>query len=295
MKIKSVGYYMKQGFQSINRNKMMSIASISTVMASMLILGIFFIAMVNVNFLVKSVEEGVEIKVFLKDDITDDQKSSIESSMKNAQGVTDVVFESKQQALENFRKQLGENGSLVDGIDAEKVMPCSYIIKMEGPQYVDGVVQTLRSMEGIDKINDARPIMDKLMKITNFIKTLGLALMGILLVVSVFLISNTIKLTVIARKKEIGIMKYIGATDWFIRWPFIVEGVLLGVLGAIISGLILGYGYFVSVDAMAKNMALVKLVEPWDIVPYMSALFLALGVLIGSIGSALSLRKFLRV
>lgn len=295
MKIRSFGYYFKQGLKSIARNKMMSIASVSTVMASLLILGIFFITMANVNYMVENVEAGVEIKVFLKDDITNNQKSEIETTLKNSEGVTDVSFETKQQALENFKKQLGDNGDLVAGIEAEKVMPNSYIVKMEGPQYVDGVVEKLNNMEGIDKINDARPLMEKLMRITGFVKTLGITLMTVLLIVSVFLISNTIKLTMIARKREIGIMKYIGATDWFIRWPFVIEGVLLGIMGAVISGIVLGYGYMVAVDAVAKNLVIIKLVEPMDIVPYMAALFIALGVVIGSVGSMVSMRKFLHV
>lgn len=295
MKLRSFSYYIKQGFLSIKRNKMMSIASVSTVMASLLILGIFFITMTNVNYLVKNVESDVEIKVFLKDDVTNDQKSEIETSMKNAKGVTDVEFETKAQALENFKKQLGDNGSLVDGVDPEKVMPCSYIIRLEGPEYADEVVKTLKTMDGIDKINDARPILDKLIKVTQFIKSLGLVLMLILLVVSIFLISNTIKLTVIARRKEIGIMKYIGATDWFIRWPFIIEGVLLGLCGALLSGAILSYGYAAAVNALTKNMIFTQLVDPWDIIPYLCILFAVLGVVIGSVGSSFSIRKFLHV
>lgn len=295
MKIRTSGYYIREGLKSIVRNKMMSIASISTVMASLLIFGIFFITMANVNFMVKNVEKSVEIKVFLKEDITNNQMNKIETSMKTAQGVADVRYESKQQALENFKKQLGDNSDLVSDIDPEKVMPRSYIIKMEGPQYVEVVVNELKSLDGIDKINDARPIMDKLMQITGFIRTLGIGLMVTLLIVAVFLISNTIKLTVIARKKEIGIMKYIGATDWFIRWPFMVEGILLGLLGSVLSGAILSYGYIVAVDVVAKNLMIVQLVDPIDIIPYMGAIFIATGLFLGSFASMVSMRKFLRV
>ncbi|KPU43411.1 cell division protein FtsX [Oxobacter pfennigii] len=295
MKINTVKYYFKEGIQSIMRNKMMSIASISTVMASLLIFGVFFITLYNVNSVVKDVEGSVEIKVFLKDDITDEQKSDIESRLKLSEGVKEVEFESKRQALENFKEQLGEKADLVADIDPEEVMPNSYIIKMYGPQYVDGVVETLNSMSGIDKINDARSIMDRLIQITSFIKVLGLSLMGILLIVAVFLISNTIKLTVMARRREIGIMKYIGATDWFIRWPFIIEGVFLGTFGALFSAIILGYGYFVAVDATISRFAIIQLVDPFEIVPYLAVMFISVGVVLGSIGSIISLRRFLKV
>jgi Cell division protein len=294
MRISTFGYFFGEGFKSVNRNRMMSLASVSTVMASLLILGIFFITMSNVNYMVKNVESGVEIKVFLKNDATNDQKSAIETEMKKAEGVTDVSFESKQEAMENFKKQLGDNGDLVAGVDPEKVMPNSYIIKMEGPKYVDNVVQKLKTMDGIDEIKDGRQFLDKLMNITNFIKTLGITLMVILLVVAVFLISNTIKLTVMARRREIGIMKYIGATNWFIRWPFVVEGVLLGLLGALVSGAIVGYGYTIAVDALTKNL-IVGLLSPIDVIPTMLAMFGVIGVGLGFLGSTLSMRKFLNV
>lgn len=295
MKIRTARYYVRQGFSSVGRNKMMSLASVSTVMASLLLLGIYFIVMININSMMKNVESGVEIKVFLKNDITNAQMSTIESEIKKSAGVTVVTYESKQQAMENFKKQLGDNADLVNDIDADKVMPSSYIVKMEGPQYVDGIVQTLNTLQGIDKINDARPFMDKLMEVTSFVRTIGISLMAILLIVSIFLISNTIKLTVMSRRREIGIMKYIGATDWFIRWPFVIEGMFLGLLGAIVAGCILGYGYVVASDAVVNQLILFKLVEPVDILPYMSAMFVVVGIIIGSLGSILSMRKFLHV
>jgi len=295
MKISTFGYHIKQGFHNISRNKMMSIASVSTVMASLLIFGIFFITVVNVNFLMDKVESSVEIKVFLKDDISSGQMHIIESQVEKSPGVTEVIYESKEQALANFKEQLGDKGDLVAGINAEEVMPSSYIVKFQGPEYVGGVVDMLKTMEGIDKINDARSVLDKLMAISDFIRNLGLGLMAVLLFVSVFLISNTIKLTLLARRREIGIMKYIGATNWFIRWPFVIEGIVLGLLGALLSCGLLGYGYILASDAVTKNLIIVNIVEPMDILPYMGAIFLGVGFLIGSIGSAMSMRKFLKV
>lgn len=294
MKIKTLGYHVGQSLKSIRRNKMMSLASVGTVMATLLILGIYFIVMMNINSMVKGVEAGVEIKVFLADDITNNQMSAIETEAKSLPGVTGVTYESKEQAMENFKEQLGENAGLVEDIDPEKVMPSSYIIKMEGPQYVENVVQNLKSMAGVDVIRDAQPIMNKLMEITGFVRTLGISLMIILLIVSIFLISNTIKMAVMSRKREIGIMKYIGATDWFIRWPFVIEGMILGLIGAIVAGILLGYGYIVACDEVSKSMIFV-LMEPVDIVPYMLAMFGVVGIVIGSLGSMLSMRKFLHV
>lgn len=295
MKIRTCGYHITEGIKSIYRNRMMSIASISTVMASLLILGVFYITMSNVNYMMKKVGSEVEIKVFLKNNITVEQKSKIEAQAKTSGGVTSVIFESKEQALENFKNQLGDNKDLVEGIDPNKVMPESYIIKLKGPEYVDGVVQNIKALQGVDEIKDGRQFVDKLIKITNFIKTIGIVLMLILLFVAVFLISNTIKLTVIARRREISIMKYIGATNWFIRWPFVIEGVFLGLLGALISGAVVGYGYNLAVEAVAKNFVIVNLMNPADIIPYMVLMFIVVGVGLGFAGSAVSMRKFLNV
>ena len=295
MKIKTFRYYSNQAFKNIVRNKMMSVACISTVMASLLILGVFLITMINVNYIMKNVESTVQIKVFLLSNITNEQMSMIESEMKQVEGVRDISFESKQQALEKFKIQLGEKSDLVAGVDAEKVMPKSYIISMDGPQFVNGVVLKLKSMQGIDEIKDGRQFVDKLMEITSFIRTLGIGLMLILLVVAVFLISNTIKLTVMARKREIGIMKYIGATNWFIRWPFIIEGILLGLFGALVCVGLLSYGYVLACDAVARNLVGASLVDPLDIIPYLAAIFVVLGIGIGSMGSFISMRKFLNV
>jgi cell division transport system permease protein len=295
MKIKTVGYHFNQSLKSVARNRMMSIASITTVMATLLVLGVFYVTMSNANFAMKNVGSTVEIKVFLKDNLDNNQMKVIEKTAKGSAGVTDVVYETKEEALENFKKQLGENAEVVEGIDANKVMPASYIIKMDGPQYVDGVVEKLKGMEGIDKINDARPVMELLIKITNFVKTVGLALMIVLFIVSIFLISNTIKLTVSARKNEIGIMKYIGATNWFIRWPFVIEGILLGIIGAVISGIIVSYGYGAVSQMLIKDLKIIKLIKPGDIVPGMIAMFVCLGAALGSIGSIISMRKFLNV
>lgn len=295
MKIKTALYYIKQGTNSISRNKMMSIASISTVMASLFILGVFFIGIMNVNYFVENIEKSVQIQVFLKDEINDSQKNTIESTIKGCVGVNEVDFESKQQAFEKFKEELGDRGDLVEGIDADKVMPVSFIVKLEGPQYVEGVVQSIKDLEGIDKINDVKSLMDMLIKLSNFIKTLGLIIMIVLIAVSIFLISNTIKLTVVSRKREINIMKYIGATDWFIKWPFIIEGIFLGLIGSLLSFILLCYGYIAVSDYILKEFIIIKPIDIIEIAPYMGIMFIGIGLIIGALGSAISIRKFLHV
>lgn len=295
MKISMGVYHLKQGIKSIFRNKMMSIASISTVMASLLILGIFYLTVTNVNYMVRGVEASVQVKAFLKDNITEEQKGLIDTEISKISGVTKVEFESKEQALKNFKSQLGDNSSLVDGVDPNKVMPESYIISLDNPRVVDSVVNKLKTMQGVDEIKDGRTYVDKLIKITDFIKNLSLGLMIILLVVSVFLISNTIKLTVMARRREIGIMKYIGATNWFIRWPFVIEGMLLGIIGSAISGALISYGYSLAFESAGKKLIIVNLIAPGKVIPQMEAMFIVIGVLLGFIGSTASMRKFLNV
>ncbi|HSN57882.1 MAG TPA: permease-like cell division protein FtsX, partial [Clostridiaceae bacterium] len=244
MKISTQKYFFKDALNSLKRNITVSTASIATVAATLFILGIFMLTLLNVNQGIVSVESQVEVKIFLKDDITAPQKTELETKVKGVAGVTAVTFESKEQALANFKEQLGDqNQSLVDGLEKDNPMPSSYIVKVNEPNTISAVVEAVKGQAYVLSIKDGREIVNKIISITNTIKWVGSAIFLILIGVSLFLIGNTIKIIVYSRRREIGIMKYIGATDWFIRWPFVIEGIILGVSGALIADGILFYAY----------------------------------------------------
>ena len=295
MKIRTFGYYIKEGLKSIVKNRVMSIASISTVAAALFILGIFMILVANVNSLIGDVENTIEIKAFLEDNVTTIQRNQIEKDIKAISGVKDVRYESKEEALEKVKNRLGNNQELTKGFEAENPFPAAYIIKVDNPEVVKSVSSQISKIGGIYEVKDGQQYIDKIISITRLVKVSSLVLMIILGTISIFLISNTIKLAVYARKREINIMKYIGATDWFIRWPFLIEGVLLGIFGAMISIVVLYFGYRYVNNAVSAELWVFTLVPPSQIISSLVWQFTLIGMVIGGLGSSISLRKFLSV
>lgn len=295
MKIKTFKYFFKEGILSIKKNRIMSVASVSTVAAALFIFGVFMLLVVNVNKIVSTVESEIEITVFLNQDVTTIKKQQIEKDIKAIAGVKEVQFESQEDALKKFKEDLGDKADLANGLEIENPLPASFIIKVNKPQDVSVVSGKLKGHAGIEKINDGQAMVDTIINVTRFVKITSILLMVILGVISISLISNTIKLTVFARKREIGIMKYIGATDWFIRWPFIIEGMLMGLLGSVISILILGFGYGYGANVVSESQMIFSLVPSNEIIFTLGWQFSIIGVLIGGIGSLLSIRKFLVV
>lgn len=293
MKIRTVSYYLKESLKSIRRNRVMSFASVTTVAAALFIFGIFMIIITNVNSIVDTVESKVEIKAFLKDDVTTLKAQKIEKEIKEISGVKSVTFESKEEALKKVSQELGQNKDLVEGLEEDNPFPASFVIKVNKPSDVSYVSKELSKIEEFEKINDAQEVVNQIIKITNFIKVLSLVLMIILGIIAVSLISNTIKLTVYARKREIGIMKYIGATDWFVRWPFILEGIFLGLLGALIALGLLAAGYSYGLNKITSNLLFFSFVPLNKIMDILFWKFSFVGMLIGGFGSLISIRKFL--
>ncbi len=296
MKISTIKYYIVDALRSLKRNKTVSIASVATVAATLFILGVFLLIVFNVNAGIEELGSKLEVKIYLKDELTISEKSAIENALNNVEGVSNIEFEDKSDALEKVKKQFGEESkALVEGFEKENPFPNAYIVRVEKPEVVNNVVKAAEGLTGIEKIKDVREIVDKIIKITNTLKIIGLALFAILISVSLFLIGNTIKLTVYSRKKEIGIMKYVGATDWFIRWPFIIEGMLLGISGAIISTGVLYYVYRMVFHKFANALLGFTLMNPHFILSTTLWQFILGGLFIGAIGSIMSIRKFLIV
>lgn len=297
MKINTFKYYIMDALKSLKRNKTVSLASVATVAATLFILGVFLLIVFNVNAGVKVIGSKLEVKIYLKEDLTISEKSTIERILNDVQGVSDINFETKEDALEKVKKQFGEDSKeLVKGFEKKNPFPNAYVVSVERPEVVSEVVKAAEGLSGIEKIKDVREIVDKIIQITDTLKIIGLGLFLILISVSLFLIGNTIKLTVYSRKKEIGIMKYVGATDWFIRWPFIIEGMMLGISGAIVSTVALYYIYKMIFNKFAN--ALIEflgftLINPQFILSTILWQFMLGGLIIGAIGSVISIRKFL--
>ena len=296
MKISTIKYFVVDSLRGLKRHKTLSIASAATVAATLFILGVFVLSMMNVQQLIKQVESKVEVRVVLKDNINIKQEKDLKQKVNEISDVEKITYETKNDALDKFKEQLGEeNESLVEGLKKENPLPNSLIIKVKQPEAVSQVVKKIKGNSGIEEIKDGREIVDKITQVTGTLKWIGLALFLVFIGVSLFLIGNTIKITVYSRKREINIMKYIGATDWFIRWPFIFEGIIIGIIGSLLSVGILYWIYRIVFQKASVGLVFIKLLQPSYIISNVLWIFIIGGVIIGALGSILSIRKFLSV
>ena len=294
--LNSLVYNIKQGFLQIFRNRGMSLASIFSILAMLLILGMFFVITVNINLFTEVVKQDYDqIEVFLLDDTDKAQAEQIMTQIRTHEGVTDVQYRSKAEALEILKERWGESGYLLDSL-GKNPLPASILISVESLDNAGEVAAYAGTLDGIEDVQYYQETVEKLTKITNFLQIGALIIMAFLVVVSVVVVSNTVKLTVFARAKEIRIMKYVGATNWFIRGPFLAEGIIIGMLAALISTGLIALIYKELIAAIgAQVLALVSmpLISTQYMTGNMLIIFLALGMSIGACGSIVSMRKFL--
>ncbi|MFZ5351692.1 MAG: permease-like cell division protein FtsX [Bacillota bacterium] len=298
MRLRTTKYFIKEGLSNLRRNKIMSAASITSVIAALLVIGIFFIIVLNVDYAASALEAQVEMAIYLSDNLSESIISAMGEEIKGIDGVKEVVFISKAVALENMKQKLGENSYLLEGLEEDNPLPDSFVVTLMNPEKASSVALALSSMSNIEKVSYGKNELEKLLKATYVLRMTSVLIIVILLFISVFIISNTIKLTVFARRREIGIMKFVGATDWFVRAPFIVEGILLGIVGALTSTALLGLGYFYTISLIKKQMIgffALSLMPFKSIILSLIVLLVFIGIIIGALGSLLSVRRFIKV
>ncbi len=294
--MKSFFYTLKQAFVQVFRNKGMSLASIFAIMAMLLILSLFFILVINVNTAAQGIKQDYDsIEIFLLDETTEEDAALIVEDIKTKEGVGEVFYKSKEQALSDFKVRWGENGYLLDSL-TDNPLPNSIVIKISDLEYANTLAEHASTYEGIEDVKFYKDTVDKLLKFTDYVQLGAIIMMAILIIISVVVVSNTIKLTVVNRSREISIMKYVGATNWFIRGPFLAEGIIIGIIAASasvgISALI--YSRLVNLIGDQLFSMLSMPMVPVSFLAYNFAwIFLALGVSIGACGSIISMRKFL--
>lgn len=294
----SLIYNVKQGFTQILRNRGMSAASIFSILAMLFILGLFFVIVVNLNLFTEVVKQDYDqVEVYLKDEVSMERAEDLMAQIQKYEGVSSVAYRSEDDALEILKQRWGESGYLLDSL-GENPLPASILISVDSIESAGSVSEYAGSLDGIEDVQYFRETVEKLTKVTNFLQVGALVIMVFLIIVSVVVVSNTIKLTVFARSKEIKIMKYVGATNWFIRGPFMAEGIIIGILAAIVStGLVsLLYGKIVSgIGLQVIAITSCPLISVGYMASNMLIIFLALGISIGAWGSIISMRKFLDV
>ena len=292
---------VRDTMKSIERNNLMSAASVLSVIAALIILGIFLILTINVQEVTKDVESKLELKIFLQSEFTDTQKETIEQALEKSDLIESVSFESAEEALEKFTVSLEDYAPLLSGYNSENnPMPASFVVRVTDPDDMEDVQSLAMSFEGqgVEYVRYGQEYVEALVSFNKFTNTLSIVVLVVLSMISIFIIYNTIKLTVFARRREIGIMKYVGATNAYIRAPFILEGTLLGLIGAIVAFLIIRITYYYVLGLVGGNLFLpvdASLASPEAVMGQLIFFFLLYGGFIGAIGSVFAIRKFLDV
>ena len=291
-----IGYNIRQALQQIWRNKGMSTASVFAITAMLLILGLFFVITVNINLFTEMLKNNYnEVEVFLNDDVKKSDAEDIMKKIDAEQGVKSSAYRSKTEAMKIMKARWGENSYLLDSL-GDNPLPSSIVVTVDSMSTADNVIKMVKGRDGVEDVKYYQETVKKLTKITNFLKLAAMIIMVFLIIVSIVVVSNTIKLTVFARAKEIEIMKYIGATNWFIRGPFLIEGILIGVISSAVSAVATFFIYREIISLVGKQFMTI-MSSPLVPAGYLSVnlilIFLAIGVSIGACGSIVSMRKFL--
>lgn len=296
MKINTTKYFFVDAFKSLKRNRTLSVAAMITVFITFFIFGTFSLIGLNFNMAVEDVASKIEVKVFLDKDIKLVDQKEIEITLNEQAGVKEVVYESKDEAFLNFQESLKSTPGILEGYSLEKnPLQSSFIVKLEDPNKAVDIINAVSDMNGVDSVENQKDMIEKISSFVKVVRIVGIGLFIVFMAVSIFLITNTTKITVYSRRREIGIMKFVGATDWFIRWPFIIEGIIIGLIGSLVSVILLFFAYKGVFDYLVSSLFLVTLVPPTHVLGTMGIGFLLGGSIIGSIGSIVALRKFLDV
>ncbi len=291
-----ISFFFKEAFGSLRRNYFMTIAALVTVFLSIVVLGGVLVFVYTTDALLQEVEQKVEITVYL---VTDpdpdaDQVSAMTSEIMSWSEVKSVVYVSKTDALERLKEDFKDNPEILENLTSNP-LPASFEIAIVDPQTVDTVAARFDSDPIVDEVRYGKEIADKLFAFTSQARNFMLIFIVLLGVVAILLISNTIRLSIFARKREVEIMKLVGATNWFIRWPFVIEGVTVGLLGAAVAAAaVLAFNAYL-VDRIRGSLPFMAV--PLDAVPYVlvTIILLGVGVVIGAAGSGIGLRRFLKV
>lgn len=288
-------YFIKETYKSIRRNGFMSFASISTVAVSLLVLGMFLLIFLNTNNLAKYLESQVQVSVYMQDDAKAEELTSVKEQLQNMPGVVKVTAVSKEQALERFKERLGDQEQLLNSLGKDNPFPNSFDVQVDNPERIKAITPLIGQLPKVETAKFGQEVVEHLFQLTKILRFGGVVLITFLAMATLFIISNTIRLTVFARRKEVVIMKYVGATDWFIRWPFLLEGMTLGFFGAVLASLFINSIYSALLDRIHATLAFLPLLPPSPLLGYVTLFLLAAGTGIGALGSYISLRKFLRV
>ncbi|MBB6450356.1 cell division transport system permease protein [Geomicrobium halophilum] len=295
MKRRTFARHMREGLKNIGRNGWMSFATISAVTMLLFVIGSFSVLMLNANSFISAIENEVEIRAFLELDTDSDEQQNVMQEIANASEVEEVRYLDREEGLDQFIDSLGSEGEVYESIRDENPFNDALVIQASDPELTENVAAEVNRLEEIETVEYGASILTQLFTVTNYVRIIGGVFILGMLFTTIFLISNTIKLTIISRRDEIQIMKLVGATNRFVRFPFFIEGLLIGIIGAITPIAILVTGYVYLYEFLSTQMPFITMLEPFPLVWQVSALLIGLSIIVGIWGSQMSVRKFLQV
>lgn len=300
MKLNTAKYLIKEGAKNAFRNKLMSLASISIIIASLLVFGVFYVIIYDLNINTRLLKEQPHVIVWADENLADYEVDLIADYLDENEHVESYEFLSREYAYEQVKEILGENADILEGFDEGDFLRPGFMVELKDPENSSTFVQEISKVYGVAKVEYSQKWIGFIMSVGKWVRGISIILISVFFIVAVFIISNTVKLTVYARKNEISIMKYIGAADWFIRWPFVIEGIIIGVIGSIVAYVGTCYAYKALVEYLNANIVnfgtdLLKLATVQEIALGLAFFYSILGMLVGALGSAMSMRKYLKV
>lgn len=296
MIFRNLKYFVTQGVKGLLSNSLMTLASIGIVIASLVIFGIFVLFGLNINSIGNQIKEQCEINVYLPNDMNRDDVRAIGSQLSEIEYVKEAQLYTKEERLQNYKEGIRhDQAEVITTLEADNPLRDAYILSLTDVRMANQVAAEAAKIQGVEEVTNRQDLIKTILSITNTVRNVSIWLLIILAGISIFIISNTIKLGMFSRRKEINIMKFVGATNWFIRWPFIIEGMLLGAVGATISALIVMFGYSSVLGTLQEFMGNITLLGASEVVNIIIISFALMGIGIGMAGSAMSIRKHLHV
>lgn len=300
MRPSTIRYFLKEGFSGLKKNLLMTVASIIAVAACISIMSFSYCVVSNLQYMLDQMEDSIGISVFLKGDLTSEDIENMKTTISGLDHVTNVTYISPTDALDQLKEQWGADEDIFIGLDdTNNPLSHSFQVELDQIESQDAVLAELQKIEGVDKVEYGQSLSEMLMSVSNVFQVAGILVMLVLGVISVMIIINTIRISVMNRRVEINIMKYVGATDWFIRWPFIIEGIIIGLVGAILPMLVGMPMYSKTVSLFYNHIPFVENFVRFrvvgDVFSFVLPAALIFGILLGVVGSVTSIRKHLQV
>lgn len=296
MRLQTLGYLIVESWVGLRKNLLMTLAAVSTVAICLMVSAVFLLLAANLGYISYILESEIELIAYLVDDFDRDTwRDTLVAKINQTQGVDEVLFVTREDALDSLKDQFGEDEHLLEAVEEENPLRDSIRISLSDLDQVDSVVESVKSLVSVAEVRYEREMVQRLLSFTEALRLGGLGVVTLLAGATFLVVSNTIRLTVYARREEIEIMKLVGATPAFIRLPFILEGMLIGLLGAGLAVGITWYGYTALLEWMGASLPFVPLLSSRPLLDSLALIILSTGVVLGFISSAFSLRRFLRI